>query len=335
LDQGEQQRVDALLDTPLNWEVIVSRCWWHRIRPLTYQHLIALGKGRVPMSVFAELIVYVEELTQRAHRLSRSLSEVAEYFEESGLRGLVFKGPPLAQDAYGDVTLRECGDLDLLVPQDEFPKVADMLLSKGFKSWWDREGQKRQVFACEFEREDATLDVHWSLAPDWLNYQVDFQPYWSGGIGLLASGTGLRKPCPEDALSILAIHGTKHFWERLRWISDIAELIKRGHIRDWDRVLKTAERTRCTRSVLLALWLSRNLLAAELPPGIQTKLQQNKKIERLGDQVCRWLSHGERTKEARNLRDRFGFRMGVCERMRDRVPQVLHYLIGRAAGQAE
>ena len=177
-------------------------------------------------------------------------------FEAASVSALVFKGPTLAQDAYGDLCLRECGDLDLLITSDEFPQVEEMLRAHGFKSWWDREQGNRQVFACEFERNGATLDVHWHLAPDWLNYRIDFQDLWTGGQPLLENGDRFRKLRAEDAISVLCIHGTKHWWERLRWICDVAELVNSGMITDWDRVEATAAETRSTRSVYLGLWLS-------------------------------------------------------------------------------
>ncbi len=52
---------------------------------------------------------------------------VSELFEQSSLPMLVFKGPTLAIDAYGDLSLRECGDLDMLIRPDDFPRVKEML----------------------------------------------------------------------------------------------------------------------------------------------------------------------------------------------------------------
>lgn len=330
-----QARITELLQQPLNWETVLNRAWWHRIRPLTHVHLCAQPVGTVPEHVLAELAEHADELSKRNQRLSKALADVATFFEDARLRAVVFKGPTLTQDAYGDLALRECGDLDLLVCKDDFPKVAEMLVSHGFKSWWERDDKNQQVFACEFERSDATLDVHWNLSPEWLNYRVDFDRLWESGIPLSSGGQLMRKLQPEDAIAVLCIHGTKHWWERLRWICDVAEVVNSGLITDWDGVKTAAVQARCLRSVSLGLWLASDLLSANLPADAMRRFDFTPTIKRLGAQVRTWLGYAEQGGEMRKLRERFLFRMGVCERMRDRVPQIVHYLVARPPSQHE
>ncbi|MCA9149267.1 MAG: nucleotidyltransferase family protein, partial [Planctomycetales bacterium] len=244
-------------------------------------------------------------------------------------RGLVFKGPALAADAYGDVTLRECGDLDLLISHAEFPRVEEALKQEGFTSNWEDPGQTRQVFACEFNRADASLDVHWDLAPGWFNYRVDFDRFWNDAVALPGGSGMLRKPPAEDSLSVLCIHGSKHWWDRLRWVCDVAELINAQQVVDWDRVEHTAKATHCRRTVAVGVYLAHAVLGAKLPAEVLTKLNRTSGVQRLSAQVDRWLDFAEQSKAQRNTRDRFWFRMGACERLRDRVPQIIHYLRAR------
>jgi hypothetical protein len=104
---------------------------------------------------------------------------------------------------------------------------------------------------------------------------------------------------------------------------------------DWDRVEATAIETRCLRSVSLGLYLASDLLATELPKEVERRLIHAAGIQRLGAQVRNWLEYAERGKEMRKVQERFLFRMGVCERARDRVPQIIHYLFARARGDVE
>jgi hypothetical protein len=328
-------RIEQLVQQPLDWERVLNLSWWHRIRPLTYRHLRAQAAGRVPPEVLLELARHAGELSIRNRRLAQALADVAALFQQAGQRALVFKGPPLAEDAYGDLDLRECGDLDLLVSREEFPDIERMLRSHGFSSWWDHEQATRQVFACEFQRSDATLDVHWNLAPDWLNYRVDFDRLWRSGLPLSANIDRFRKLRPEDSLAVLCIHGTKHWWERLRWIADVAELIGSGLITDWEAAEAAAVEARCRRSVQLGLWLATDILAAKLPGGVRQRLERSASTRRLGAQVSAWLAEADTGRAGRRLRERFLFRMGVCERMRDRVPQIVRYLFARPANRGD
>ena len=332
LDLETENRLRQLLSRSLDWDMILSRSWWHRIRPLVYHHLNAQPAGTVPQKFLDELEPYILELRERNERLARALKDVAEYFEQAGQRCLVFKGPALSEDAYGDLRYRECGDLDLLVRQDDFTQIGSMLAAKGFVPWRNSDEKVQQVFACEFEREDATLDVHWELAPPWLNYSVDFDYLWDAATPLLPAGSTFRKLCAEDALVVLSIHATKHWWERLRWLCDIAELLNRGLVQDWERVESTALRSNCWRSVLVGLWLARHLLAAKLPDEMASRVDAAPGVARLGDQVCKWLGRARHDPEQRRLWSRFRFRMGVCERRRDQLAQFARYVVGRRYG---
>jgi hypothetical protein len=330
-----QTRLEQLLSRPIDWEVVLERSWWHRIRPLTYLHLRAQPAGRVPDTVLLELAAHSCELAERNRRLKKALADIAQLFEVARLPAIVFKGPPLAEAAYGDLSLRECGDLDLLVDDGDFPAVEQLLRAHGFSSWWDRDHGNRQVFACEFERSDANLDVHWNLAPGWFNFRIDFRRLWQRGVPLQSGSPQFRTLRPEDSLSILCIHGTKHWWERLRWICDVAELINSRLITDWNDAESSAIQANCRRSVYLGLWLASELLSADLPDSVRRRLERTAAVGRLGAQVCAWLEAPKSSGNVRKLRERFLFRMGACERMRDRVPQLMHYLWARPSGRGQ
>jgi hypothetical protein len=324
-----QQRVEQLLQQPMDWQRFLNLCWWHRVRPLAYRHLQSQPAGVVPPAVLEAFAKQARELEERNERLINMLGHVSGLFERSSIPMLVFKGPTLAITAYGDLNLRECGDLDMLIREADFPKVKEMLIADGFDCVWDQvdSERKRQLFACEFQRDGVELDVHWHLAPKWHNYEVDFDRLWESGSSIGEVGQYVRKMRPEDSLEVLCMHGTRHWWDRLRWICDIAELVNRGGITDWHRVEAKSTETRCHRSVWLGLWLANDLLDANLPGEIQAKLARSRVVKRLADQVGVWLENGEHAAEVRKLPDRFLFRMRLCERWRDRIPQLAHYLV--------
>lgn len=323
-----RERFDQLLQGPIDWQTVLNRSWWHRIRPLAHRHLAAQPAGVVPAAVKEALASQARELRERNERLAKMLDYVAVLFEELSLPMLVFKGPTLATDAYGDLALRECGDLDMLVRKDDFPQVREFLVSHGFECLWDQEdsGRKRQLFACEFRRDGVELDIHWDLAPHWHNYAIDFEQWWAAGNALRSDLQFARKLRPEDSLEVLCMHGTRHWWERLRWICDIAELVNSGRIADWDRVEAQACQANCHRSVWLGLWLACDLLDAKLPLEVRHRLEQSTVVRRLGEQVGGWLMNSERAGDSRKLPQRFLFRMRLCDRWRDRIPQLARYV---------
>lgn len=328
-DASVQERLHQLLREPMDWQRVLDRSWWHRIRPLTYFHLRRQPASLVPAAVLKVLEGQAHELEQRNTRLMKMQRYVASMFEQAGIPMLVFKGPTLAIDAYGDLNLRECGDLDMLIRPDDFPRVKEMLIAEGFSCLWDEidSDRKRQLFACEFRRDGTELDIHWDLAPGWHNYRVDFELLWQSGQLFESDSHYARRLRAEDSLEVLCMHGTRHWWERLRWICDIAELVDSGSITDWKRLECQSTEARCHRSVWLGLWLASDLLNAHLPADLQTKLDHSPVVKRLAAQVGTWLENAEQAAEVRKLPDRFLFRMRLCETWRDRLPQIAHYLV--------
>ncbi len=331
-----RDRLESLLGQQLDWQTVLNRSWWHRIRPLVWRHLSAQPAGRVPAAFLEILRGHACELEQRNRQLMKMQQRVSGLFEDSSLPMLVFKGPTLAIDAYGDLSLRECGDLDMLIRPDDFPRVREMLVADGFVCLWDQvdSHRKHQLFACEFQKEGIELDIHWDLAPGWHNYHVDFDRLWEGGNPFESPGHFTRKLRPEDAMEVLCMHGSRHWWDRLRWICDIAELVNSHSITDWNRMETTATEGRCHRSVWLGLWLASDLLDARLPPEIQGKLERSPVVKRLAAQVNVWLENADQAAEIRKLPERFLFRMRLCDRMRDRLPQLVHYLLARPSRSA-
>ena len=128
---------------------------------------------------------------------------------------------------------------------------------------------------------------------------------------------------------VLCIHGTKHWWERLRWICDIAELVNSHAVTDWSRLEKVAADANSRRSVDLGLWLAVNQLSAPVPVPVRRRLDGDPSVRKLGRQIERWQGQRNLGDPSRNVWERFLFRMRTCETTRDRVPQIVNYLLAR------
>ena len=65
--------------------------------------------------------------------LAKELVAVLDALAAKGVRAIPFKGVTLAQTAYGDLSLRECADLDLIVDQASIPQARQVLWSQGYQ----------------------------------------------------------------------------------------------------------------------------------------------------------------------------------------------------------
>ena len=60
------------------------------------------------------------------------MEQVSKLFKEKD-NTLVLKGPVLAADLYGDVSLRTSSDLDILIPIQDLEKAEKLLLMQGYE----------------------------------------------------------------------------------------------------------------------------------------------------------------------------------------------------------
>jgi len=106
-------------------------------------------------------------IARRNLLLAVALVQIVKSFVTEGITAVAFKGPVLALDLYGDVALRPCLDLDLLVPPADVERSERLLTSAGYspgplggrsRRWRQRQGQRA------FYRPDgAQVDLHWRL----------------------------------------------------------------------------------------------------------------------------------------------------------------------------
>jgi hypothetical protein len=129
---------------------------------------------------------------------------------------------------------------------------------------------------------------------------------------------------PEDTLLLLCVHGSKHFWERLGWIADIAALTRASRPVDWAIVMERARKWGIRRMVLLGAGLAEQLFDTPLPDEVADCLKRDLVARRLIDEICLRIFAAEPVELG--VFSRFAFRV----RMRGWLGQGLPYAVGLA-----
>ena len=122
--EAQAQHLRQLLMRPLDWNRLVALAARHGLLPLLARHLQTLPADTIPAAVSESLRVHQHAVALRNLGLSGELVRVLRLFAEHGIAALPFKGPTLAQFAYGDPALREFGDLDLLLRPRDVPRTS-------------------------------------------------------------------------------------------------------------------------------------------------------------------------------------------------------------------
>lgn len=88
---------------------------------------------------------------------------------------------------------------------------------------------------------------------------------------------------------LLCVHGSKHAWEQLKWVCDVAELVRRRPTLDWSRVLFQAGEWGCRRMVLLGLAMAHSLFDTVLPSVVLREIDGDADISVLALKMPRQL----------------------------------------------
>lgn len=330
-DPVDSARIQTLLRKGIDWEYVLPLAERHGIAPLLYWNLNATCPDAVPANVMARLRDHFHANGRRNLVLTGELLKILDALEERNVAAIPYKGPVLAAVAYGNLALREFGDLDILVRKDDAIKAREVLTSLGYSPQY-RMTQAQEAAFLNYDRQytlirddGCVVELHWTVTPRAIYFLLDPE-YLRKRAGRVALG-GVTVPSfsPEDLLLILCVHGSAHLWERIGWICDIAEVVRVSGNVDWERLVKRASELNCKRMLLLGLFLAHDLLDAHLPEGVLREARADAQVKALAAQVHRRLfaeDPGARELFEGSALWQFHFRM--IEQLRDKLRYCIH-----------
>lgn len=284
---------DALQD-------VLSLAERHHVQSLVYR---ALKRGGTESRMIASLKSQVVLNTRRNLKMTGELRSVLDAFGKLDIAAIPIKGPTLAALAYGDLGLREFFDLDLLIERRDLKRAGGALVRFGYRPQVDlafADGAMLDAYrVIEFRNDarDSVVELHWELSPAFLPFPARFAQLHDRTIEVDLAGYRARTISPEDLLNYLCVHGGKHWWEFLNWITDVAWLIRRRSDLDWRLVVERAREFGCVRPLFLGLLLARKLLKANepcWPDWMDESMRADAVAVKLSKQVYEWQASQSR-----------------------------------------
>jgi hypothetical protein len=206
-----------------------------------------------------------------------------------------FKGPVLAKILYDDVSLRQFGDLDLLIRKEDMDKVDLFLKNAGYQrsiplSQLQEELWKKTRHDTGYTHvgKGICLEIHWALLDEDYPLRIDLDEFWEKAQTIHIAGYGVKTFSTEDLLYYLCIHGSKHLWQKIEWLKDIDTLIRNEPIA-WDDLIEKADHGGFTRMVYLGLTLTSQLFETPLPEVIRQRLFECTGLDDLTDFVMNYM----------------------------------------------
>ena len=260
----------ALLRFPIRWERLLSFAEQHCVIPAVFNLL--QDQPDVPASIQSAVKARFQRNVRNALRFSAKLSGILQKFESSGIDVLPHKGPVLAELLFGDVTMRQFGDLDLLVRARDIPRARAALQELGYQPNLQLSARQERAYlrsGYEYVFGGAAgkylIELQWQILPRFYSVSFDMDALFVRSVETEFEGQRARTFRKEDLMMVACVHAAKHEWSQLGMLRDIAALGRFDL--DWNQVEHEARRLGIVRIVLVSLLLARDLLGCQLPDG--------------------------------------------------------------------
>jgi hypothetical protein len=324
---AERAGFRGLLSQVQDWEYLLATASYHGLLPLLHKHVHASGADLVAVNALSRLKQGSLANSQNVlHLLSKQL-KVQRLLKDSGVPVAVFKGSVLSQMSYGEIALRQAGDIDLLIQPQHFARVRVLLESLGYEmtpqlTTTQMDSHLKHHCEIQFVRDDwfTVVDLHWALAPKSFVFDLETDAVMSRLQTVAVAGAEVQTLATEDLILYLSMHGAKHLWRALEWISSLGELIRSAESIDWDVVVERAAQSHATRMLGLALRLVERVSALGIVSQVAGAIDKDESMSRMAEQVVAqiFVISGKADSTETNL-----YNLKIMDRKRDALISTL------------
>ena len=314
-----------------NWDSMLAGAQRHAVVPLLFHALDHAGPMVAPCPIRDEAREQFERNALRNLELASRLSDILRALDAAGVAAMPIKGPLLALSAYGDITLREFLDLDLVVREGDRDRALAVLRDASYRNALPiGSGSRAALLAADYhlqlvhDAHGVVVELHWALGRGYFRGYLDSSWAWHNAHTISVFGRPVHTLSPEALLVYLCVHGAKHMWSQLNWICDVAALLHAEPRIDGSHVFALARATGTWRMVRLGLVIAADLLSAKPPADLPPGWDNDATTINLATRVRQLLCEPGTSSSAG---DALAFQLGIRDRRLDRLSLWAHLVI--------
>ena len=291
LDPARNAALAQLLTQTLDWDRLLALTAHHGLEPLLFHHLHSYSWERVPERPAAVLRESCKLITARNLLLAAWLREISAHLRARQVEHIVYRGPLLAENIYGNSALRVFRDLDILVPPACVNATRDALGDIGFRDKLGLSpGQQTASFHFGFEHPftaqgGVDLDLHWRLVQRFKARSLDMEGIWRRAVMAPFWGAEVPTLCAEDLAISLCLHAGHHGWQQLSHMTDLAQLFRVHPNLDWEIVRSHLGDSNTKRIVAVSLRLLQSHWDGQIPEDLMALIDGDPHVARLADRI--------------------------------------------------
>lgn len=293
--ERKSERLHELLRASIDWKLLLDLAEKHGLQPMLHSALSRAGAA-VPADPMLALERKAQINVLKSLMVSRELIRIVERSSELGLQVMPYKGPALAELLYGDVALRQSGDIDLLIRPQDFSHACEAVRDLGYKSQLKLSPRQQRAYlksgyeyTFDSEAGRNLLELQWAIQPRFYSVDFDLDGLFHRAMSINVAGRSMMTPSLEDLLLILSVHAAKHVWGKLVWLSDIAQLIANSALQ-WDQIGYQARAMGIVRILRVTMFLVHQLFDVRIPEAAERNVPQDAQSSIVASQIVNMLA---------------------------------------------
>jgi hypothetical protein len=287
---ASREGLTTQIDPGIRWNSLFELAEQHGVLPLLYQTLSTQTES-VPVEEFGRLKQNYQANLHKVLFLSCEFVRIAECLDSIGVEFLPYKGLALAETVYGDVALRQSGDIDLLIHPHDLPKIRKAVGELGFiphtqLSEAEERAYLESGYECAFDSAAGRnlLEVQWAIQPRFYAVDYEMTGVFERSVPVSVAGCTVKTLCLEDLFIVLSLHAAKHVWARLIWLCDLARVMSSSEL-NWNWIGLRATELGITRVLRVSLLLANRILSATIPAAADSNLPKDLKAEAIAEEI--------------------------------------------------
>jgi hypothetical protein len=341
-------RIARELERVVDWPRFLQLAEDHGLLALAFRGLQGF---ELPHGVEMRLWTHFEQLQRKNRLMADELHALLQLFEAEDIPVVPYKGPTLASALYGSLEFREFGDLDLLVAPGDMLRARSLLSQRGYVPLFAvTPAIERAMLASRRHyhlalKKELMVELHWRTDAEFPIADLDDPAWWAARPRGSFEGREIRLLGEDELALALLLHGSKHLWEQLNWVSEASELLRSSTPGTWERLLDRAVELQARRPIAVGLALARRWFELPMPPQAVAWLDSCEEAVGCSDRIAQaWFETGTASHRSAltrlfmnlNIRDSFAQRVrhafdvvvrpGLAEWTRWPLPRGLHGL---------
>lgn len=263
---------EEILANAADWPGVVALARRHEVSAFLLQALRARPALLAHAGVEAKLRAHRNGAVHTGWQQLGALKRAGETLHAKDIRYLVLKGLPLAQRTYGHPLARAAADIDVLVAPEQFDAAREALVAAGYRlqtkfpetptrrRWHMRIAQNQ-----DFIGHGASIELHWRLCGNPHLFGMPFDQLHERRGEVAIAGRPYATLGADDELLYLMCHGAGHGWASLKWLCDVAMILRGMDAQRWRHMAARCQAEGLEAVLAATVELCRTTFRLDLP----------------------------------------------------------------------